>query len=107
MRFHDPFRDPDLALDLLRTIERISKGGRYTFMEVCGTHTMAMFRYGIRAMLPEGVRIISGPGCPVCVTPQPMIDKAIAYASRPSVRVPSGGSSGPACAHGSRTAPAG
>jgi hydrogenase expression/formation protein HypD len=49
-----------------------------TLMEVCGTHTMAIARYGLREALPEGVRLISGPGCPVCVTPQEQIDLFIA-----------------------------
>ena len=49
-------------------------------MEVCGTHTVSVFRHGIREILPQGVRLISGPGCPVCVTPNEYIDKAIAYA---------------------------
>ena len=50
-------------------------------MEVCGTHTMAVERFGIRRLLPENVRLISGPGCPVCVTPKNYIDKAIALAA--------------------------
>jgi len=51
-------------------------------MEVCGTHTVAVFRYGIRGVLPRGLRLVSGPGCPVCVTPNSYIDSAIAYARR-------------------------
>ena len=51
-----------------------------TLMEVCGTHTMNIHRHGIRELMPNGVRLISGPGCPVCVTPRPGIDKAVAYA---------------------------
>ncbi len=50
------------------------------FMEVCGTHTMAAFRTGLRSLLPEGVSLISGPGCPVCVTTTSYIDKAVAIA---------------------------
>lgn len=53
------------------------------FMEVCGTHTMAIARYGLRMLLPEGVRLISGPGCPVCVTSQASIDHFIALGRRP------------------------
>lgn len=49
-------------------------------MEVCGTHTVSVFRHGIRELLPENVKLISGPGCPVCVTPNEYIDKAFAYA---------------------------
>jgi hydrogenase expression/formation protein HypD len=54
-------------------------------MEVCGTHTVSIFRAGIRQMLPENVELVSGPGCPVCVTPDEYMDKAIAYARREDV----------------------
>jgi hydrogenase expression/formation protein HypD len=54
-------------------------------MEVCGTHTVAIFKHGIRSLLPDGIRLISGPGCPVCVTSIKDIDKAIAIAMRPDV----------------------
>ncbi|MCX6354900.1 MAG: hydrogenase formation protein HypD [Candidatus Aureabacteria bacterium] len=53
-----------------------------TLMEVCGTHTVALFTTGVRAALPECVRVISGPGCPVCVTPLETIEKAIGFAHR-------------------------
>lgn len=56
-------------------------------MEVCGTHTVAAFRSGIRSMLPENLRLISGPGCPVCVTAQRHIDAAIELATQPNVIV--------------------
>jgi hydrogenase expression/formation protein HypD len=56
-------------------------------MEVCGTHTMTVFRYGLRDLLPENVRLVSGPGCPVCVTPNGYIDKAIALARTSGVIV--------------------
>lgn len=58
-----------------------------TFMEVCGSHTMAIARHGLRALFPEGVRMVSGPGCPVCVTPVEDIDRAIAVARLPGVIV--------------------
>ncbi|KPK71959.1 MAG: hydrogenase assembly protein HupF [Acidithiobacillales bacterium SM23_46] len=51
-----------------------------TLMEVCGTHTMAIHRHGILSLLPENVRLISGPGCPVCVTPQGQVDQIVALA---------------------------
>jgi hydrogenase expression/formation protein HypD len=54
-----------------------------TFMEVCGTHTHAVAGAGIRRMLPAGVRLVSGPGCPVCVTPVGYLDRALALAARP------------------------
>ena len=71
-------------------------------MEVCGTHTMAIFRHGIRSLLPTQVSLLSGPGCPVCVTAQGEIDAFVALARRPGVivttfgdlmRVPGSGSS--------------
>lgn len=57
------------------------------FMEVCGTHSMSVARYGLRQLLPAGVELISGPGCPVCVTSAAEIDAAIALAERPDVVV--------------------
>ncbi len=57
------------------------------FMEVCGTHTMAAARSGLRSLLPANVRLISGPGCPVCVTPVGYVDHALALAARPEVIV--------------------
>jgi hydrogenase expression/formation protein HypD len=56
-------------------------------MEVCGTHTVSIFRNGIRSLLPPNVRLISGPGCPVCVTAQRYIDAAVTLAGRPDVIV--------------------
>lgn len=60
-------------------------GRPVNLMEVCGTHTVAIFRHGIRSVLPEGIRLLSGPGCPVCVTSVRDIDKAIAIAERSDV----------------------
>jgi hydrogenase expression/formation protein HypD len=58
-----------------------------TLMEVCGTHTVAIARHGLREALPRGVRLISGPGCPVCVTPQEQIDHFIALGGVEGVRL--------------------
>lgn len=66
---------------LARTLD--DRVGR--LMEVCGTHTMALFRSGIRPMMPPNVRLLSGPGCPVCVTPMGLVDAAIELATRPDV----------------------
>ncbi len=60
-------------------------GGTIRLMEVCGTHTVAIFRAGLRALLPANMRLVSGPGCPVCVTAQRHIDAAIELAARPNV----------------------
>ncbi|NOY82134.1 MAG: hydrogenase formation protein HypD [Kiritimatiellaeota bacterium] len=57
------------------------------FMEVCGTHTMAAFRSGLRSVLPPSIRLLSGPGCPVCVTDNAFIDLAVAVADTPGVSV--------------------
>ncbi len=57
------------------------------FMEVCGTHTVSIFRAGIRQLLPENVELVSGPGCPVCVTPNDYMDRAIAYGQQKDVIV--------------------
>ncbi|MBU4200908.1 MAG: hydrogenase formation protein HypD [Verrucomicrobia bacterium] len=56
-------------------------------MEVCGTHTMTAFRSGLRSLLPENVSLLSGPGCPVCVTPTGFIDRAIALAQEPGITI--------------------
>ena len=68
-------------------LERIRRrrAGRVNLMEVCGTHTMAIAKSGIRSLLPEGVRLLSGPGCPVCVTPPEVIDCYLALAMEPDV----------------------
>lgn len=59
------------------------QGKSVKLMEVCGTHTASIFRNGIKSFLPAGVKLISGPGCPVCVTPSGYIDKAIEWALKP------------------------
>ncbi len=74
------FRDAGLAGKLAAEIARLAGDRRFTFMEVCGTHTVSIARSGLRSLLPEGVRLASGPGCPVCVTPQGEIERAVAAA---------------------------
>ena len=84
MKYVDEFRDPRLARALLATIEaRSTRPVR--FMEFCGGHTHAIFRHGLRQMLPPNVELRSGPGCPVCVTADADIDRAIAMAKLPGV----------------------
>jgi hydrogenase expression/formation protein HypD len=70
------FRDPKLASVLTKKLSTY-EGSRINIMEVCGTHTMSISRYGIRSLLPEDINLISGPGCPVCVTPLYFINSAI------------------------------
>ena len=79
MKYIDEYRDKDLVLKLAEEIRRISTR-QLSFMEVCGGHTMAIQRYGIPAILPENISLLSGPGCPVCVSSRQFIDQAIAYA---------------------------
>ena len=75
----DEYRDAALSRPLIDKINRISRTP-VRFMEVCGTHTVSIFRSGIRSVLPETVSLLSGPGCPVCVTDQREIDAFIALA---------------------------
>ena len=87
MRYIDEFRNPDAARALrTRIAERaaaLEPAGRpVAIMEVCGSHTMAIARYGIRTLVPANVRLISGPGCPVCVTDAGYIDAAMELAGR-------------------------
>ena len=68
---------------MIKKIERLAEGKKkLRFMEVCGTHTVAIFRSGIRQILPSNVELVSGPGCPVCVTNDEYIDKAIEYSRK-------------------------
>jgi len=87
MRYVDEFRDRAAAAGLLQQIGSIHLRQPVTFMEVCGSHTMAISRFGIRSLLPETVRLVSGPGCPVCVTPVGNIDHAIALARLADVTI--------------------
>ena len=80
----DGFRDRELAEKLTKRIHE-TVTGPVRIMEVCGTHTMAIFRHGIRSLLPKEVELISGPGCPVCVTSGGDIDQIIDLASVPGV----------------------
>ena len=86
MRFVDEFRDGALAQGLARAIAAEARPDRrYHFMEFCGGHTHAIARYGLEDLLPPQVRLIHGPGCPVCVLPMGRIDAAIHLARRPGV----------------------
>lgn len=81
MKYIDEFRDGKLARVLARTIAREVQAGReYRLMEFCGGHTHAISRYGLEDLLPPAIRLIHGPGCPVCVLPIGRIDSAIELA---------------------------
>ena len=84
MKYLDEFSDPDAAQRLLAEIRR-TVTRPWAIMEVCGGQTHTIIRNGIDQLLPEGVELIHGPGCPVCVTPLEMIDKALQIAARPGV----------------------
>lgn len=81
----DAFKDPALAAGLIESIHALAPSEPVTLMEVCGTHTVSIARNGIRSLMPETVRLASGPGCPVCVTANHDIDKIIALARIPEV----------------------
>ncbi len=83
MKFVDEFRDGELARGLAKAIRREARAGRqYNVMEFCGGHTHAIFRYGVHDLMPDNVRFVHGPGCPVCVLPIGRIDNAIELAER-------------------------
>ncbi len=84
MRFITEFRRSELAKGLISHIHRRSKT-QARFMEFCGGHTVTIFRYGIRQVLPKTIDMVSGPGCPICVTATSDLDKAIALAQIPGV----------------------
>ncbi|MDP2949872.1 MAG: hydrogenase formation protein HypD [Chloroflexota bacterium] len=84
MRYIQGFRDGAAARGLAAEIERVASRP-VNLMEVCGTHTVAVFRHGIRHLLPPPVNMLSGPGCPVCVTTNADIDKAIALAGQKGI----------------------
>lgn len=89
MSARDPWSDPQAVKALSQRITERSRSveRRVVIMEVCGTHTHAIARAGLRRMLPESVKLISGPGCPVCVTPIDYMDHAVALARRADVTV--------------------
>jgi len=89
MKYTDEYRDPGVARRLIAHIRELASGRSepVAIMEFCGGHTHAILRYGIRQALAPRVRLLSGPGCPVCVTDTQDIDYAIALASLPGVTV--------------------
>jgi hydrogenase expression/formation protein HypD len=84
MKFMEEYRDPKLAMQLSREIHRITTKP-WVLMEVCGGQTHAIVKYGIDELLPKNIELVHGPGCPVCVTPLELIDRALAVASRQDV----------------------
>ncbi|WP_208246149.1 hydrogenase formation protein HypD (plasmid) [Rhizobium sp. T1470] len=86
MKYVDEFRDGALAKTLAAAISREAEPGRdYHFMEFCGGHTHAIFRYGVQDLMPENVHFVHGPGCPVCVLPVNRLDDAVELAEKHGV----------------------
>ncbi|MDD5524394.1 MAG: hydrogenase formation protein HypD [Smithella sp.] len=87
MKFIDEYRDPAVVAGLLKRIESASQkiSRPVIIMEICGSHTYAIGRFGIRKLLPENIRLISGPGCPVCVTSARDVDIALYLAGMDNV----------------------
>lgn len=84
MKYLDEFRDPILAQTLLEEIRQTATR-KWVLMEVCGGQTHSIIRNGIDQLLPDGIELIHGPGCPVCVTPLNVIDQALAIAALPGI----------------------
>ena len=88
MRYVEEFRDPKAAKGVLAAIARVAceigatREEPVRIMEICGGHTHAIFRYGLDKLVHEGIEFIHGPGCPVCVTPLEMIDRALEETGR-------------------------
>jgi len=77
MRFIDEFRNKNIIKRVAQRITEIMPENKISIMEVCGTHTQSFHRFGLDRLIPENLRLIAGPGCPVCVSDQDYIDKAI------------------------------
>ena len=90
MKYMDEYRDGRIARALAREIAEVCTRP-WVLMEICGGQTHTIMRYGIDDLLPKGLELVHGPGCPVCVTPLETIDKAIALAQRPDVTLVSYG----------------
>src|ERR1035438_8621236 len=84
MKYLDEYRDPKLAQRLSRQIHKITTRP-WVIMEVCGGQTHAIVKFGIDTLLPDKIELVHGPGCPVCVTPLEMIDRALAIAAQKDV----------------------
>ena len=84
MKYVDEYRKKELILSIAEKLKAISTQ-ELVLMEVCGGHTMAIHRFGLHSLLPSNIHLISGPGCPVCVSGQHFIDTAMAYSKLPGV----------------------
>ena len=92
MLYENRFKNPEDVPVILEKIRQLAgQTGPVRLMEVCGTHTMAIARSGLKTILPESVQLLSGPGCPVCVTPAGVIDMILDLSQRPGVMIASYG----------------
>src|SRR5580700_6150224 len=86
MRFVDEFRAPELISKAAQEVRRLADPQRhYRLMEVCGGHTHAIYRFGLKDLLPPNIELIHGPGCPVCVLPMGRIDDGLSMTEQPDV----------------------
>jgi hydrogenase expression/formation protein HypD len=86
MKYVDEFREPGVIAKAGEEIRRLADPKRhYRFMEVCGGHTHAIYRFGLKDLLPPNIELVHGPGCPVCVLPMGRIDDGLFIAHRPEV----------------------
>jgi len=86
MKFVDEFREPEVITRTAEEIRRLADLKRhYRIMEVCGGHTHAIYRFGLKDLLPSNIELIHGPGCPVCVLPMGRIDDGLSIAHQPDV----------------------
>jgi len=86
MKFVDEFREPEVINKAAEEIRRLADPNRhYRIMEVCGGHTHAIYRFGLKDVLPSNIELIHGPGCPVCVLPMGRIDDGLSLAQDPNV----------------------
>ena len=91
IRYLDEYRDPRLIEAIADRIRAIAPTHPINLMEVCGGHTLTIFKYGLKHFLPSSINLISGPGCPVCVTDNSYIDYAVALSARPELIIASFG----------------
>src|SRR5579863_10404770 len=86
MKFIDEYREPELIARTAEEIRRLADPNRlYRIMEVCGGHTHAIYRFGLKDLLPPNIELVHGPGCPVCVLPMGRIDDGLSMAARDNV----------------------
>jgi len=85
MKYLDEFRNPQLIAQAAAEIRRLAGSRQYRVMEVCGGHTHAIYRFGLKDLLPDNVELIHGPGCPVCVLPMGRIDDGLAIGAQPGI----------------------